>query len=145
MRADRIFGLVMIVLALGYLLSATQIQSSFLSDPVGPRVFPYIISVGVIIASVFLVLRPDPNADWPGMAAALQLGFALLVLIGYAMTIRPMGFLIPTAFAAGILSYQINQRPLPALASGLGLSIGLFVLFKLVLGLGLQGFPRGWF
>lgn len=145
MRADRIFGLVMIVLALGYLLSATQIQSSFLSDPVGPRVFPYIIAVGVIIASVVMVLRPDPSVEWPGPAAALQLGFALLVLVGYAMTIRPLGFLFPTAIAAGILSYQINQRPLPALASGLGLSIGLFVLFKMVLGLGMQGFPRGWF
>ncbi|MEH0072322.1 hypothetical protein V6L77_21940 [Pannonibacter sp. Pt2-lr] len=40
MKGDRIFGLVMIIVALGYLLSATQIETSFLSDPIGPRVFP---------------------------------------------------------------------------------------------------------
>ena len=41
-----------------------------------------------------------------------------------------------TAFAAGIVSYQISPRKLPALFSGVGLSLGLFVLFKFLLGLG---------
>ncbi|WP_323037136.1 tripartite tricarboxylate transporter TctB family protein [Pararhodobacter sp.] len=145
MKADRIFGLVLIVVALGYLYSATQIRTSFLSDPVGPRVFPYLIGLLVILCSAVLVLRPDPDADWPGLRTAAQLAIALAVLLTYAMTIRPLGFLIPTAFAAGILSYQINPKPSSALLTGLGLSVGLFVVFKLLLGLGLQPFPRGWF
>ena len=56
-----------------------------------------------------------------------------------------MGFVVPTAIAAAILSYQISPRKLPAALAGLGLSIGLFVLFKYALGLGLVAFPKGLF
>lgn len=145
MKADRIVGLVLIVVALGYLFSATGIRTSFMSDPVGPRVFPYLIGILIIMCSAVLVLRPDPDTDWPGLMTVLQLAIALAVLLAYAMTIRPLGFLIPTAFAAGVLSYQINPRVTTALMTGVGLSVGLFVVFKLLLGLGLQAFPRSWF
>ncbi|GAB1378253.1 tripartite tricarboxylate transporter TctB family protein [Pararhodobacter sp.] len=144
-KADRIFGLVMMLVALGYLFSATHIQTSFLSDPVGPRVFPYMIGGAVILCSLVLVIRPDANADWPGLGTILQLAIALAVLIGYASAVRPLGFIIPTAVAAGVLSYQINPKPVSALLTGVGLSVGLFVLFKMILGLGLVGFPRHWF
>ncbi|MCA0206125.1 tripartite tricarboxylate transporter TctB family protein [Pararhodobacter sp.] len=144
-KADRIFGLVMMLVALGYLFSATHIQTSFLSDPVGPRIFPYLIGGGVILCSLVLVIRPDANAEWPGLGTVLQLVIALAVLIGYASAVRPLGFIIPTAVAAGVLSYQINPKPVSALLTGVGLSVGLFVLFKMILGLGLVGFPRHWF
>jgi putative tricarboxylic transport membrane protein len=141
MTGDRIFGLGMIVLALGYILSATSIQTSFMSDPVGPRIFPLLIAGVVILCALSLVLRPDPEADWPALSMLLQLAFCTAVLMVYAMTIRPLGFIIPTVIAAGIISYQISPRPVPAALAGLGLGIGLFVLFKFILGLGLIGLP----
>lgn len=142
MAKDRIFGLFMIVLALGYILSATNIQTSFMSDPVGPRVFPYIVAVVVILCSLVMVMRPDPDTEWPGFVMLGKLAIATVVLLAYAMMIRPLGFIIPTVIVAGILSYMIHPRPLPAALSGLGLGIGLYVLFKVILGLGLQGLPR---
>ena len=142
MFGDRIFGLVMMVLALGYILSATTIQTSFLSDPVGPRVFPYIVAGVVMICALSMMLRPDPDADWPGLAMLLKLGLATVVLIAYAQTIRPLGFIVPTTIAAGIISYMISPRIVPAALSGLGLGVGLYVLFKIILGLGLHAFPR---
>lgn len=145
MAADRIFGAVMIVLALGYILSAMNIQTSFMSDPVGPRVFPYMVAGVVILCSLVMVFKPDPNAEWPGAMMALKIGAALAVLVGYALLIRPMGFILPTIVASAALSYMISPRPVPAALAGLGLGIGLFVLFKTVLGLGLVAFPRGWF
>ncbi|MFN3499774.1 MAG: tripartite tricarboxylate transporter TctB family protein [Pannonibacter indicus] len=143
MKGDRIFGLVMILVALGYLSSATQIVSSFISDPIGPRIFPYMIGGVTILASLTMMLRPDPDVEWPYGLMLAKLGFTLLLLIGYAMMIRPLGFIIPTFIVAGIISYQIEPRPVPALLTGAGLSIGLFTLFKFVLGLGLVAFPRG--
>jgi len=59
------------------------------------------------------------------------------VLVGYAYTLKPLGFLIPTAIASGILSYQIGHKLKAAIVTGLGLSVGLFVIFKYALGLGL--------
>lgn len=141
-RADRIFGVVMVIVALGYILSAMSIQTSFLSDPVGPRVFPYMVAAVVLISSLFMILRPDPEVEWPRGPMLLQMLLALVVLLAYAMLIKPLGFIIPTVIAAGILSWQINPRPALAAVAGLGLGIGLFVLFKFILGLGLQGLPR---
>ena len=142
MFGDRIFGLFMIVLALGYFLSATGIQTSFMSDPVGPRVFPYLVAGVVMICALSMVLRPDPDVEWPRGPMLLKMGFSVVVLVAYAMAIRPLGFILPTILAAGIISYQINPRAVPAALAGLGLGIGLFVLFKFILGLGLQGLPR---
>ena len=145
MAADRIFGAVMIVLALGYVLSAMNIQTSFMSDPVGPRVFPYMVAGVVILCSLVMVLKPDPNADWPTPLMLMKIGAALAVLVGYALTIRTLGFILPTVIASAVLSYMISPRIVPAALAGLGLGVGLYVLFKVILGLGLVAFPRGWF
>jgi putative tricarboxylic transport membrane protein len=101
------------------------------------------IGVIVILASLVMILRPDPDEEWPAGPMIGQLGLALAVLAGYAYAITPLGFLIPTAFAAGVLSWQIGGNPKRSVLSGVGLSIGLFVMFRLVLGLGLKGLPAG--
>jgi len=131
----------MMVLALGYFLSAASIETSFMSDPVGPRVFPYIVASVVMVCSLFLVLKPDPEVEWPGPVMALKMLLALVVLVVYAQSIRPLGFILPTIVASGVLSYLISPRAVPAALAGLGLGIGLFTLFKLVLGLGLHPWP----
>lgn len=141
MVGDRIFGLVMLMVALAYIASAMQIQTSFMSDPVGPRLFPYLIAGVTILCSLSMLLRPDPDQDWPGLRTAAQLVIACVVMFGYALTIRPLGFIIPTIAVAGILSYQISPRPLPAALTGIGFGFGLFVLFKFILGLGLVAWP----
>lgn len=134
----------MIVVALGYILSATTIQTPLFPDPMGPKMFPYMIAAGVILCAIVMILRPDPEADWPPVQAVMTIGLAVVVMIGYAMALKPLGFLIPTAIAAGILSYQLSPRPLVAAAAGIGLSVGLFVLFRYALDLGLQPFPKDW-
>ncbi len=140
--SDRIFGLAIIAVALGFILSATQIETSFLSDPVGPRTFPYLIGGVLILCALTVLLRPDEDPTWPSLSAVGKLLIAVVVLIGYAYALRPMGFLIPTALAAGLLSYQIRPRPALAALTGLGLSIGLFLIFKYALGLGLFALPK---
>lgn len=143
-RGDRIFGAVMIVLALGYILGAMNVQTSFVSDPVGPRSFPLMIAGVIILCSVTMILRPDPDADWPAGPMLLQLGLAVAVLFAYAYMIEPLGFIIPTCIVAGVLSWQISRKPVKSVIAGVGLGVGLYVLFKMILGLGLKGFPQGW-
>jgi putative tricarboxylic transport membrane protein len=92
-----------------------------------------------------MIVKPDPDPEWPAIRTVGALAVAVVVLVCYAYALKPLGFIIPTIFAAGILSYQISLRPLPAAISGVGLSLGLFALFKFALGLGLVAFPKGWF
>ncbi|PIB26067.1 tricarboxylic transporter [Amylibacter kogurei] len=142
MASDRIFGLVVLMAALAYIASATQIQTSFLADPVGPKTFPILVGTVAAISSLVMIFRPDPDPEWPDKFTFGALFFAMLVLIAYAYALKPLGFIIPTAITAGILSYQISPRIKPAALSGVGLSIGLFILFKFALGLGLIAFPK---
>ena len=142
MASDRIFGLVSALVALAYIVSATNIQTSFLSDPVGPKVFPIGIGVIAALCSLYMVLRPDPEPGWPVARTWLALAFAVAVLIGYAYALKPLGFLLPTAVVAAILSYQISPRPRFAAITGVALSVSLFLIFRFALGLGLIAFPR---
>ena len=124
MRGDRIFGLVMIVVALGYILSATTIRSSFMSDPVGPRIFPYLVGGVTMLCALMMVLRPDPDVDWPMGKTLANLCLALAALIAYALMIKPLGFILPTIIVSGILSYQISPKPAVAAFTGVGLGSG---------------------
>jgi len=143
--SDRLFGLTIIIVALGYISGATSIQVSFLSDPVGPKSFPYMVGGLAILCAIVIIIKPDEEPEWPPLATFGRILLAVIVLVGYALALKPLEFIIPTTLAAGLLSYQIHPRVLPASLTGIGLSIGLFSLFKFALGLGLYAFPRGWF
>ena len=142
MASDRVFGLCVVAVALAYIAGATQIQVGFLSDPVGSKTFPYIVGGLTIVCAFVIFLRPDPEPTWPPLIMLARIGLALAVMYVFAVTLRPLGFLIPAAVASAILSYLISPRPWHAIAAGVGLSVGLFVIFKYALGLGLAPFGR---
>ena len=143
--SDRLLGVVAVLAGLGYAFAATGIQTSFLSDPVGPKAFPVALGGIIALCGALIAIKPDePGPAWPGARTWGALGLAVLVLTGYAYALVPLGFLIPTAIAAGVLSYQIRPRPVAAVLTGIGLSLGLFALFRFVLGLSLAGVPRAW-
>lgn len=140
--SDRLFGLVAILGALGFALSALNIPTGFMSDPVGSKTFPLIISAVIAVCGAVMILRPDGDPQWPDMNRAGALVLCVIVLVGYAYALKPMGFLVPTALAAGVLSYQISGKAQFALLTGPGLALGLFVIFRFGLGLSLFAFPR---
>ncbi|WP_421701095.1 tripartite tricarboxylate transporter TctB family protein [Aliiroseovarius sp.] len=141
MASDRIFGAVVTLVALAYVASATQIQTSFLADPVGPRTFPILVGSVAALCGILVALKPDEDPEWPALATLGALLVAVVVLVGYAYALKPLGFILPTAVTAAILSYQISPRPMAAALAGIGLSVGLFFIFKFALGLGLVALP----
>ena len=142
MASDRVFGLVVAIVSLAYIAAARHIQTSFLMDPVGPKTFPIIIGCIGAVAAMYLVFRPDAEPHWPSLRTFGALVLALAVLVLYAFSLKPFGFLLPTAVASGLLSYQIAPRPRYAAAAGICLSVCLFVIFRYALGLGLSPFPK---
>lgn len=136
MASDRIFGLVCLITAVAYLAAATQIQTNLFSGEFLPKLFPYLIGGVAALCSLTIMFRPDPEPEWPQAGSWINMGIAVIVLAIYSVLLTPLGFILPTAIAAGILSYQISPRAIPAALSGVGLSLGLFVLFKFGLSLG---------
>ena len=142
--SDRLFGMLVMVVALAFIAGATQIQTGFLVDPVGSKTFPMLVGGVAALCALLIILKPDAEPDWPGVKTFIGIGLATLTLVAYAYTLKPLDFLVPTAVAASMLSYQIRPHKLAALLTGPGLSAGLYIIFKYALGLGLVALPKSW-
>ncbi|MCE0504810.1 MULTISPECIES: tripartite tricarboxylate transporter TctB family protein [unclassified Roseivivax] len=141
--SDRIFGVFGILLAFAYAMAALAIEESFLSDAVGPKAFPLILAAILGLSSLAIILKPDAEPRWPALGRLAEIAAAVIVMIAYAQLLPEAGFVIATAFAAGYLAWRLGSRPLEAVATGVGTSVGIYVIFHLVLGLSLARGPWG--
>jgi|TARA_Y100000991_G_scaffold198995_1_gene170442 putative tricarboxylic transport membrane protein len=140
--SDRIFGSVLTVLALALFVSATQLESPFFADPLGPKSFPFIVSGAALVCSLVIIIKPDMDPLWPDIKTLIKLLIALVVLVLYAFSLKNFGFLLPTALASAALSYLIQPSVFKSSATGIILSLSLFIIFKFGLGLSLFPFPK---
>lgn len=140
---DRVLGGAGLVLAAFYIWQATRIQESFISDPVGPKGFPFIIGGLLALASCAVILRPDAPPNWPRPARLLEILAAVVVLILYAQLLPQIGFVIATAVAAGYFSWRLGAPVLHAVLAGIAIALGIYVVFHLLLGLTLAKGPLG--
>ncbi|MBL3702195.1 tripartite tricarboxylate transporter TctB family protein [Sulfitobacter sp. BDSS02] len=141
--SDRIFGIFGLLLAIGFAFAALAIEESFLSDAVGPKAFPLIIAAVLGLSSIVIALRPDAAPEWPTLARLAEIAAAVVVMILYAELLPEVGFVIATFFAAAYLTWRLGSGLLASLATGLGTSLGIYVIFHLVLGLSLARGPLG--
>ncbi|WP_417307870.1 tripartite tricarboxylate transporter TctB family protein [Devosia sp.] len=141
--SDRIFGGIGLIIAAIFIWQATLIQESFISDAVGPKTFPIIIAVVLGLSSVYFLVRPDAPPAWPTFAVLAELFMAVVVMVAYAELLPVLGFAIATAFAAAYLSWRLGSPTLHALIAGVATSAGLYIIFRLLLGLSLARGPLG--
>ena len=141
--SDRVFGGIGLALAVFIVWGAMQIELSFISDPVGPRTFPIIIAVVMGLSSLVVLLRPDPEPRWPALPRLLEIGGAALVMIGYALLLPDLGFIIATAIASTYLTWRLGTGPLWSVVTGVLIAVGIYVVFHLILGLSLATGPLG--
>lgn len=138
---DRLIGLLLLALSIGYGMTAGSYQASF-GDPLGPAAFPMIVAVPAAILSLAMVLRPGPDAVWPSRQAFLMQGAALAVLIGYALLLEPLGFPLATALGVAILARLIGASWVQSALSGAGLAAVLYYTFDRLLDLPLPALPQ---
>lgn len=144
--AEATFGVAMLLLAVAVLVSAASIPSGFSYDAVGPRMFPTIMGVGLLLAALGILagaIGPrrkaaqiaaapaEPRPDWRPVAlisAALLLEAALIETLGWIP-------LTGVLFAAGAWAFG-NRRLWLNLV--IGLVFGGLILFTFDAGLGLD-------
>lgn len=141
--SDRVFGGFGLLLAAFFVWGAARIELSFISDPVGPRVFPYVIAGVMALASLAIILRPDAEARWPGLARLAEIAVAAGAMVAYALLLPELGFLIATALASAFLTWRLGTKPLQSILAGVLTSVGIYVVFHLILGLSLAKGPLG--
>mgnify|MGYP003670447540 FL=1 len=140
---DRIFGVVGLLLAIGFALAALTIQESFLSDAVGPKAFPLIIATILGLSSAVIALRPDESPQWPALGLLVEVFAAAVVMVMYAQFLPVAGFIIATFFASAYLTWRLGSGLVGSLMTGVGTSLGIYIVFHLVLGLSLARGPLG--
>ena len=140
---DRIFGVVGLLLAIGFALAALTIQESFLSDAVGPKAFPLIIATILGLSSAVIALRPDESPQWPALGLLVEVFAAAVVMVMYAQFLPVAGFIIATFCASAYLTWRLGSGLVGSLMTGVGTSLGIYIVFHLVLGLSLARGPLG--
>lgn len=141
--SDRIFGAVGLMLSAFFIWAASIIPDSFMVDVIGPRTFPYIIGAILAISSLVFLLRPDAEPIWPAMRDFAEILFAVAVLFLYAWLLPIVGFVISTVFATAYLTWRLGTRPVSAMVTGAATSLGIYLVFHIILGLSLANGPFG--
>jgi len=140
--SDRIAGAVILALAGWYWWVADGFRESF-GDPVGPSAFPQMVAVPTAAFALFLIVRPDPDPKWLHFPGVWRQVATLATLLIYPLLIEPAGFPAATFLGAGALSRILGATWLGAVALGLIVGPGLWVLFDPLLGLPLPLLPKG--
>jgi putative tricarboxylic transport membrane protein len=140
---DRVFGVFTLILSVFYIFSAYIIQESFISDHIGPKIYPYMVSFFLITSSLFLVIKPDIKPLWPKFSKIVEILMTALILIMYAIFLPVIGFVFSTFFASSFISWRLGAKLISAFTAGLIISVTIFILFRKVLGLSLATGPLG--
>jgi putative tricarboxylic transport membrane protein len=142
--SDRLAGLALLALAVAYGVTAGGYQA-MIGDPLGPAVFPVALAIVLGLLSLYLIVRPDAEPDWPRGRALVKQVLTVAAFVAYAWLLEPLGFLVSSFLAVVVLGWLLGARLWQAAAAGAAIAVVLFVTFDTLLGLplpaGVLGFP----
>lgn len=134
MIGDRILGIALLLLAVVYGWEAAMFPEPFGgSEAVGPETFPLILSVILGLSSIYLLVRPDEDEEWPHLKMLAELGFVLLILAVFTLMLQPVGFIPATTLMVSVLCWRMGAKPLPSIVTGVGSAVVVYVLFNFLL------------
>jgi putative tricarboxylic transport membrane protein len=130
-------GVVIFVIAALYTWQAGNYAITF-GDVLGPTVFPVIVGIPMMILSASLVVFPTGQVDWPAPQRMWRQAGALVVLVGYTMLLKPLGFPLATFALIALIGMILGGAPWRATLLGAVSAPALWALFDRVLGLPLD-------
>jgi len=139
LASDRIAGGLLVALGALVAWEARTFRVAFLTDPVGPRALPLLVAALLAGGGLVLLLRPSPGRPWPEGGALVRVGAAALVFALYSMLLEPIGFALTTPLAVSALGILFRGPPLRTLITGISVTVILWLLFALALGIPLPG------
>ncbi len=118
MMADRVIFACILVLAGVYFWATAQIPSLELGDPLGPKAFPRILGVGLLISAAMLLMEilRDRKKQKTAVAPALQWSSHQWVVVAiavwtalYILAFEPLGFMFSTTIYLLALFVYFNR------------------------------------
>jgi putative tricarboxylic transport membrane protein len=147
-KADRIYGVIGLGLALWSYLESTRLQYMTEFTP-GPGFFPFWVGVVLALLSIYLIIdtyirkpsEKDNKKILPPKHMLYRVGFIMLMLVIVRYTMSFLGFPLTLAlFAAVILLILEHYSVLKSLCLGIAYAGVTWFIFEYMLSM---GFPKG--
>lgn len=124
-----------LVVGVAYTIGATRYPVGTLVAP-GPGLFPLLAGLTMTIASaVALVTERRAASAVPEPVGPLfrRVPILVAVLAGYAILLKPLGFLVASTALVALVLVVLGRRPLSAaVATAIALSAGAYLTFRLL-------------
>ena len=134
-RADRIWGMVILLFGGVYLVEGIRIPPAAIGDPLGPRTFPTVLGVVLLVCGAILLCRPQRRK-----AAVIERKLFVPVmllaglLVAYALSLAWLGYPLATILFMIIAARMMGERSLAwSLPIAVGFSVGIYLVFTRLL------------
>lgn len=145
--SDRIIFIGTLIIAAAYFYGTAQIPSLQIGDPLGPKAFPYLVGIGLLVSAAWLLLETmrAKKASQPAVEEASS-DRSHLILIGaivawialYFGVFERLGFLLSTPiFLFGLMAYLNRGKWIANGLTSVLFTISIYALFSKVLGVSL--------
>lgn len=145
--SDRILGAVCVVAAAGMAWAAQDYNPAISYEPMGPRAFPRLLAALMALGGAWLVLKPTLVGNPLHGTSIKMIGLSAVAVFAYALLFQTLGFALATTLMAVPVGMAFGGSWKQSLLGGLGLGLGLFLLFDklldVVLPTGLLSFILG--
>lgn len=131
--SDRILGAVCVVVAAAMAWFAQTYVPAISYEPVGPRAFPRLLAALMAIGGAWLVIKPTVVENPFRGVSVKMIGLSVLAVFVYALLFQVLGFTLATALMAVPVGMAFGGNWKQSLLGGVGLGLGLFLLFDKLL------------
>lgn len=139
--ADRKYALVMLLLSCIYCIAALSLDTDF--DPVNEKLYPFVLSVLMIISSITLFIWPSSEkTSWPKGKNVQKIGLTFCAILIYCFVLHSIGFIISASVLMGICMWVFEARRRWIAPTSIITAVMFYFVFDQVLGLNL---PVGFF
>ena len=140
MVTDRVIFVCTIIVAAVYLWATTLIPSLEIGDPLGPKAFPRLLGIILLLAAgmLYLEMWKDRKARGSQPAAPLIVDWAVVKMIAgvtvwtglYYVAFQPLGYMIATAiYLLGLMAWFHPGKWLANVLTALLFAVGSYVMF----------------
>jgi putative tricarboxylic transport membrane protein len=135
--ADRILGLLGLILAAGMAWLARGYEAPISYEPVGPAAFPLLMAALMASLSLWLVVRPAHHAGTEASEpfltdASMKVLTLVAVMLAYAVLFQALGFIVSTALMTVPVGRVFGGSWRQSVLAGLGLGVSFFLIFDRV-------------
>ena len=128
--SERLFSIIIFLIGFTEFFLGTQIRVRFLTEPIGPALFPVVIGIGLMTLAGFMIIKGSPKAP-----LHLEKKILLLVccLIFYYSSFQLLGFMVSTTITVYLVARLTGGHWMQGLLTGLIISILFYGIFHFLL------------